>query len=195
MPVKKADSAAVSTTNIMSTEAKKESSNQAQSLMSKDKFFEKLDEVAKKKKRKFEEKYRETLYFLYQRFNNSKNQREQPSAFFDGLSYTADYIANQQAANTYLRPKLNDQEVRVNTTLTEKKLEVLYNELLAMDLDHNIVAFDLNDLEIRGLGNDFGDLVRRTNEIEKDDDMYRHALWEFVSQRAVFIEETVEVER
>lgn len=127
--------------------------------------------------------------FYLDRIENAKQQRHIASEFFDDMSYEEDYEYNRQAANSYLRKKNNDAEVRVNTGTTEKKLEVLANKLIAMNLQHEIRAFDEDDLEVESLGQDFSDLVSRTNEIEKDDDMWIEAIYELLTQRAVFVEE------
>lgn len=127
--------------------------------------------------------------FYYSQIQKAKEQRRQVSEFFDDMSYEADYYYNRQAANSYLRKKLNDSDVRVNSGATEKKIEAMMNELLALNLQSEFRAFDEDDLEDVQLGQDFSDIVRRTNEIEKDDDFWPEAIQELLTQRAVFIEE------
>lgn len=116
-------------------------------------------------------------------------QRERNWEYFDGNTYYNDYILNRQAANSYLRPKLNDDEVRVNTGTTEKKIEVVYNSILSLNLEPDIRAFDKNDNLIVGLGDQFTNIVKRTNEIEQDEDMMRDAILELLTQRALFMKE------
>lgn len=128
--------------------------------------------------------------FLLRRMETAKERRNLPSRYFDGLDYVTDYLTNENAKNTYLRPKLNDAEVRVNTPTTEKKIEAVYNELLAMNLQHEVRAFDRDDLEIQELGEDMSDIITRTNQIENDDDFWQEAVMELLTQRAAFIEET-----
>lgn len=131
----------------------------------------------------------ESYAFYIRRLELAKQQREQPYKFFDDQTYIQDYISNENAKNTYLRPKLNDAEVRVNTGTTEKKIEAVYNELLAMNLQHEVRAYDQDDLEVAELGDDVSDIVTRTNQIEKDEDFWQEATLELLTQRAVFIEE------
>lgn len=119
----------------------------------------------------------------------ARNQRESNWEFFDGLSYTKDYYLNRRAANTYLRPKKNDDEVRVSSGTTEKKIEVVANEILSINLQHEIIAFNKDDIEIEELGEDIGDVVTRTNEIERDEDIWRASVWELLTQRAVYLQE------
>lgn len=118
-----------------------------------------------------------------------KTQRNQPREEFDDMTYEQDYFYNKRAANAYLPKKNNDDEVRVNTGTIEKKVEVLINELISMNLQPESKVYDADDNEIQYLGKDFIDIVRRTNEIEKDDDFWIDFLKEMLSQRAVFIQE------
>ena len=122
----------------------------------------------------------------------ARDQREQNWEFFDGLNFTKDYYLNRKASNTYLRPKKNDDEVRVNAGTVEKKLEVVHSELMSMYFDHEVRAFDQDDNELNELGEDIADVVRRTNQIERDDDLWSKAIWELLTQRAVFLQERFE---
>lgn len=129
------------------------------------------------------------IFFYHDRARKAYEQREEKSEFLDGLSYYKDYILNRQAANTFLRPKKNDDEVRVNTGTTEKKIEVVWNELLKMTWDVELRAFDQSDKPMVSFGRSLTDAVKRTNEIEKDDDVFAEAVLEGLTQRAVYLEE------
>lgn len=135
------------------------------------------------------DKEAETYAFHLDRIRFAKNQRDKCYKEFDDQTYENDYYANDEARNTYLRPKLNDGEVRIATGTTEKKIEVVINELLSLNLQPEVMAFDNEDLEVQNLGKDFTDIVKRTNEIENDDDFWIEAIHELLTQRAVFIEE------
>lgn len=127
--------------------------------------------------------------FYIDRIRSARDQREASSEFFDGIGYSLDYKLNRQAANTYLRPKLNDDEVRISSGTTEKKIEVVHNELMAMNFQHEVEAFTSDDIEISELGDDMADMVTRTNQIEKEQDVMASALWEMLTQRASYLEE------
>ena len=111
--------------------------------------------------------------------------------YFDGMSYTQDYIANRRAKNSYLRPKKNDGEVRVVGGTTEKKIEVIANELLRINLQPEIRAFDEFDNELYEFGEDMTSLIKRTTQIEKDDAFWQAFIDELISQSAVFIQEYI----
>mgnify|MGYP001240426371 CR=1 FL=1 len=123
----------------------------------------------------------------------ARDQRTQTRIEFDDMTYEQDYELNEQAKNSYLRRKKNDDEVRVNTGTTEKKIEAVQNELMSMNLQPEINAFDDQDNEYADLSRDFTDIVRRTNEIEHDDDFWVEAIQELLCQRACFVEEIYNV--
>ena len=134
-----------------------------------------------------EQHTRHTLFI--QMCKDAKEQRDQNYDFFDGMTYEEDYYANQKAANAYLRPKLNDDEVRVATGATEKKLEVLSNNILSMNIGEEVVAYDDADNELKDLGQDMMDAVKRTCDMEKDEDFWQSWLRELLTQRLVCFEE------
>jgi len=123
---------------------------------------------------------------------DAKMQRDQNYDFFDGMTYEDDYYSSQKASYAFLRPKLNDDEVRVATGATEKKLEVISNDVLSMNLGEEVIAYDSADNELKNLGADMMDVVKRTNDMEKDDDFWQSWLRECLTQRAVFFEEVDE---
>ena len=131
----------------------------------------------------------EAVHFYQDRARRAYEQREKNWEYFDGLTYYHDYLLNRQAANTYLRPKKNDDEVRVNTGVTEKKIEVVLNQLKQLNLESQIRAFDKNDNLLVDLGEQFTDIVLRSKQIEKDEDFWPEAYHELLTQRSVFIEE------
>lgn len=131
----------------------------------------------------------EALAFYTERLTNARDQKNQPRREFDDMDFQQDYSFNQLAAHSYLRKKYNDDDVRVNSGTAEKKIELVLNELLAMNLQPEIKAYDEDDLEVIDLGENMADVVRRTNEMERDEDLYEDAFLELLTQRAVFIEE------
>jgi len=136
----------------------------------------------------------EAIGFYIKQARKARDQREMNWEYFDGMTYTQDYISNRRAKNSYLRPKKNDVEVRVVGGATEKKIEVVANELIRINLQPEIRAFDEVDNEMYEFGEDLTSLIKRLNEIERDDDFWQAFIEELLSQRAVFIQEYVDYE-
>lgn len=144
------------------------------------------EEMKKKLDIVYNEKDKEYYSFLLQQIEDARIQRDRNHKEFDDLSYIQDYEMNYEAMNTYLQKKSNPQEVRVNTPTTEKKLEVIHNELNALNFQPTVEAFDENDEEMIDVGRAFTSIVKRSNQIEKDDDFWNEAIPELIGQRALF---------
>lgn len=138
------------------------------------------------------EEQRASIAFHRQRIQKANEGRNQPYREFDNLTFIADYYSNKDAANSYLRPKKNDDEVRVVGGTTEKRLESVKNELSSMNFQSEISAWDTLDMIVPELGDSMAAAVKRTKQIEEDEDTMDEALWEFCTQRAVYVEEVYE---
>lgn len=134
----------------------------------------------------------ENKQYLTDRFNKARDQRSRPYRELDENTYELDYYANLDAKNSFLKPKKNDSEVRVNTGTTEKKIESVQNELLGMNLRSEFVAFDDEDSEVVELGDDMTDVVRRTEQQNNEDDLNVEIIAELLTQRIVYVEEYFE---
>ena len=130
----------------------------------------------------------ETEYYgeLLQKIEQARVQRDIPRKEFDDMDYLTDYEMNLDVLNTYLQKKKNVEEVRINTPTSEKKIEVIQNELRALNFQPNIEAFAENDEELTAVGRSFTSIVKRSNQIEKDDDFWDEAVPELLGQRALF---------
>ena len=153
--------------------------------------------IEKKEKREKEQynpnpEMQEIYGYYHGLIQDAKDQRALRRTEFDDLTYEEDYELNKRAANAYLAPKENDDEVRIVTGVTEKKIEVIYNELLTMNLQPEVIAYDQDDNLIKELGRDISDIVDRTNQIERDDDFWKLYVRELITQRAAFLEEADE---
>lgn len=108
---------------------------------------------------------------------------------FDGMQFEQDYARNYEANFSYLRPKKNDDDVRVNSGTAEKKIELMLNELLAMNFQPEVRAYNGDNFELVDLGADFTDIVRQTNEQEQDEGLWEEVYQDLLTQRAAFFEE------
>jgi len=148
-----------------------------------------LDEIEKKEDVYYTDELAKAFKFYIDRIKKAKEQRDQARPEFDDMTYEQDYELNLRAAVSYLRKKKNDDEVRIVGGTTEKKIEIVANELLAMNLEPEVLAFDKDDNELVGLGRNIGDIVKRTCQIEKDEDVWNESVFELLTQRAVFLED------
>src|SRR3990167_9477885 len=122
---------------------------------------------------------------IVERISDARSARETPRDEWDGMSYEQVYLANRRAAMSYLQPKRNDSEVRINTGTTEKRIELVMNELLGMNLEEEVEAFDKNDNLAKETSQVFTDVVRRTEQIEMSRDKDIFIYQELLTQPSV----------
>lgn len=131
----------------------------------------------------------EQYKLIVDRLNSARTQRTMNRDEFDGMTYEQAYLTNQRAAFSYLAPKINNDDVRINTGTTEKKVEFVLNELLAMNLQNEILAYDKDDMPMQDVGDMLTDVVHRTEQMELADDKDLFILAELLSQPSVYVEE------
>ena len=131
---------------------------------------------------------------IIRRFEYAKEQREQRSRYFDGMSYVEDHITNENTANTFITPRANDTEVEVNTGTSEKKIDAIKNEMLSVEFKALARAYDEFDRQLNELGDDISDMAQCTYGQERDplrDDTNMEILDQLLTQRGVYIQETL----
>lgn len=118
-----------------------------------------------------------------------RNDRDRPHPELDGMTTIEYYESNRKKDLSYLPPKKNKQDVRISSGLTREKDTTLLSTMLDMNFVPSITAFDKDDLIVNELGDNIGDLVKKTREIEnwqkKRSIIYR----ELISQGDVFVQE------
>lgn len=126
---------------------------------------------------------------LISRLNTARNQRSMNRDEFDGMTYEQYYLTNQRASFSYLAPKINNDDVRINTGTTEKKVEFVLNQILALNLSPEVLAYDKDDTFMQDVSTLFTDLVVRTEDMERAKDKRVAIYSELLSQPCVFVEE------
>lgn len=146
-------------------------------------------EIEDKKTYAMTEEETEQYVRLCARVNHARSQRSMNRDEFDGMTYEQYYLTNQRANTSYLAPKINNDDVRINTGTTEKKVEYVLNQVLALNLTGEVLAYDKDDNLMEDVSTLFTDLVLRTEEIERAKDKDTAIILELLSQPCVFVEE------
>lgn len=136
----------------------------------------------------------EVLNFYIDRLKRARDERAMNRKEFDGSTFELDYERNRETLFSFLRPKKNDDDVRVNSGTAEKKIELMLNELISMNFQPEIRAYDKNSLALDEMSRDLTDMVRKTNDQETDDDVWQELYQDLLSQRIAFGEERIEEE-
>lgn len=158
------------------TKSKSPIINDAQEILDKDSYNMDADQ-------------REQYELLASRLNHARTQRDMNRDEWDGMNYNQMYQSNQRAMISYLAPKTNNDDARVNTGTTEKKIEFVLNQILSLNLQGEILAYDKDDMFMEELSNTLTDVVRRTEQMEEAEDKDIFFYIELLSQPCVFVEE------
>lgn len=127
---------------------------------------------------------------IIQEMMHAKTQRDQKYPEFDDMDYETYWRTNAKAANSYLPPKNDEQDVRVTSGATGEKKNTLLANLLNLNLEPDIEAYDEDDSMVMELGQNMEDMVRKSRKIEEYDDKKRPFFYnEFLSQGCVLIED------
>lgn len=118
-----------------------------------------------------------------------REDRDRPHPELDGMTWVEYYESNRKKDLSYLPPKKNKQDVRISSGLTREKDTTLLSTMLNMNFVPNITAFDKDDMIVNELGDNIGDLVKKTREIENWQKKRPIAYREMIAQGDVFMQE------
>ncbi len=122
---------------------------------------------------------------------DSVAQRNQKFVEFDDQTYEQYYESNEKAANSYIKPRANEEDVRVVTGTTKNKKGTLLSALLSYNFGVNVKAFDPKDRLDAEIGSSATDCITKSRQIEEPRyDEKRIAYYnEYCKQGNVFIQE------
>lgn len=127
--------------------------------------------------------------YLIQRLELARKNRELNHAQFNDMTYTEYYNSNEKAANSYIRPKVDEDDTRIVTGTTEEKDKSILATVLNYNLEPNIVAFNQDNQVLRELGTTAEALIKKSREIE-DYDLKRELIYkELFDQGTCFVSE------
>lgn len=135
-----------------------------------------------------EERIQQKIWF--QRIDDSWSAMNAPLDEFDSESLIQTCRNNRLARNSFLTPVQNDGEVRVVTGTTEGKVDSVFNAVFNQNLEEEIEAYNEHSIEESILGDKLTKIVRRTGQMENEEDIEASATDELLTMPAVFIQET-----
>lgn len=125
--------------------------------------------------------------------NSMRDQRDRPHPELDGMTYVEYYESNRKKDLSYIPPKREKNDIRIVTGHTRSKDTTLLSTALDMNLQPSITAFDTEDMIVAELGDNMGDVVFKSRQLE-DWDKKRPIIYrEMIAQGDVFVQE-VEVD-
>lgn len=119
----------------------------------------------------------------------ARNMRDRSHPELDGMTLIEYYESNRKKDLSYLPPKKNKNDVRIVTGTTREKDSTIVSSMLSMNFKGDVTAFDVEDLMVASLGNNMGDWVHKSREIEDWESKRSSFYRELASQGDVFGEE------
>ena len=127
--------------------------------------------------------------YLVKRLELARKNRELNHAQFNDMTYTEYYNSNEKAANSYIRPKVDEDDTRIVTGTTEEKDKSILSTVLSYNLEPNAVAFDKDNRVLKELGTTAESLIKKSREIEDYDQKRMLIYKELFDQGTCFVSE------
>lgn len=108
----------------------------------------------------------------------------------DGMNASQYYESNRKKDLTYIPPKKNKNDNRYSSGVTREKGSTLLSTMLNLNAEPDVTAFDQTDMVVADAGNDMGDLVKKTRQVELWDRQRPIVYREMIAQGDVFLEDT-----
>jgi len=144
------------------------------------------------------EKEKDQRERIIQHLTNSSDQKKENYVEIDDMTINEYYESNKKAAQGYLAPKRNKEDVRVTTGVTRNKTNTLLSSLLDYEFEPDVEAFDEYESPLKELGDMSEDMIKKSRDKETPDyDMKRVLIYkEYVDQGSVAVwEKWCEYER
>lgn len=133
----------------------------------KSKVIETVNDDGKKIPRvEYNKKEKEQLAMIQIDADHAATQKQQRYIELDDMDYETWYVKAKKASQAYIRPKENEEDVKVVTGTTREKGNTIVSMLLGYNLECDITAFDEDDNENRELGDAMEKMVRKSRELE-----------------------------
>lgn len=154
--------------------------------------FKEKEKEEETKKVKYNDKEKAYRSFLIERMISAKNQRDGSYTELDDMDYVTYYDRNKKAANAYLRPKKDQEDIRIVTGTTHEKELSLLSAMLQYNFEADIEPHDDKGVELKEVGDTMQDVVRKSRYLEDYDKKRVLFYKELLDQGTAFYEETFE---
>ena len=131
---------------------------------------------------------------LITRLSFARDERNKTREEFDGMSFLNYWYANERWANTYIKPKVNKNEITFQSGILRTKLFAFISSIISLNLKADILTYDENATKLSALGNAMEDIMEKTEELEGDEEKQLLRIYELMKQGTLFVEEVWKVE-
>ena len=108
---------------------------------------------------------------------------------FDGMTYIEQWQSEEKAANTFIAPRLNNDDTNFQSGIVQDNLVQIIAQLINYDLGPQIHAYDQQALELASLGKAMETIDTKLANLENDDEKKVMRAWELFKHGHMFVEE------
>lgn len=107
------------------------------------------------------------------------------------MTYEDYYFSNLRNKNAYLEPKINKEDVRIVSGITQEKIHTMHSALMNYNFEPQVVAFDEENFVDVEVGTVCEKLIEKSRKVEpiRHDEKKGLMLLEYLTQGNVFVEE------
>lgn len=134
---------------------------------------------------------REKTYLgnLQTRLEKAQRARDQNHDQFDGYDFITYWQTNERAANTRIVPRRNKGDSLFQSGTLRTKMLAFLSTFQGLNLGADISAFKENQILINNLGNAMEIIIKKTEELENDEEKRMLRQYELLKHGYVFVEE------
>lgn len=123
------------------------------------------------------------------RLEQARDARDGEHQEFDGMTYLQWHENNEKLANSFVGKKSNKSDVNYSSGTVRDKLFTYLAAINKENLSGGVMAFDREEMMIAALGTGMTDIVRKTEELDMDDEKKMMRQYELLKQGDVFVQE------
>lgn len=127
--------------------------------------------------------------YVVERLVSAMNQRDQRHDEFDGMTFLENFEFNRKMANSFIPPRKNPMDTVVVSGTARSKMKAIISNIIKLNLETNVLAFDNKDDEDAELGQLLSGMIKKSKELDDDDDKKLKRLYQLFEQGTVFIGE------
>jgi len=133
--------------------------------------------------------------FIVNRIHDAVSQRYYNWEEFDNMTLTGNWEFNKKMASSFNPPRKNASDVRVVSGTARNKMKSIAAAIVQLNLDSSVYSFDKNNDEDRELGMVCTQLIRKSKQIDGDEEKKLLRIYEMLEQGTCFVGEVWEPTR
>jgi len=126
---------------------------------------------------------------ILKRLEEARTARDSQLLEFDQMDYLTYFDMNEKLANSFVGAKVNKSDSNFQSGTVRNKLMAFLSAINRMNLSPDVMAFGSGNTMLGELGNAITEVLRKTEELENDDEKRLLRQYELMKQGTVFVED------